>query len=66
MEAGLSDEAELRAWAEAHATAGYHTAALVLAVLNRLVAQRALSVGLAERVAAQSDLLTKRAERTDG
>jgi hypothetical protein len=45
MEVGLSDEAELRAWAEAHATAGYHTAAL----------------GLAERVAAQSDLLTKRA-----
>lgn len=56
------DEAELRSWAEAHEPAGYHTARLVLSVLDRLAAQRALNVALAERVLAQSGLLSKRAE----
>ncbi len=57
-----SDLAELRAWAVAHATAGSARAAQVLRLLEHCSELKQRNLSLAERVAAQSELLTRRAE----
>ena len=55
--------AELESWAKAHAPHGSVQALQVLELIAVYWLHKGLIVGLAERVAKQSDLLSKRAER---
>jgi hypothetical protein len=56
-------EAELRAWAEAMAPTGSPQAWWVLRLLDAVAVLKGMNVRLAARVAEQSDLLARRAER---
>lgn len=57
------DEDSLRAWANNHVVVGMVQARQTLALLEELERVRRLNEGLCERVAKQSELLSKRAER---
>lgn len=54
-------ERELRIWAEAHAPAGCGQAAAVLVLLDEVAALRRQVAGHVERIAAQSEILSRRA-----
>jgi hypothetical protein len=58
-------DADLIAWADAHAPVGSTLAVAVRRVLEERDAARAVVLGLAERVYVQCALLTKRAERKE-
>lgn len=58
------EERDLRQWAEAFALAGHAQASRVLLLLAELDALRKQVLGHVERIAAQSELLSRRAERT--
>lgn len=57
------EESDLRQWAEAFALAGHIQARRVLSLLAELDALRKQVSGHVERIAAQSELLSRRAER---
>lgn len=57
--------AELRTWAESHADAGCVQATQVVMLLNAYDARGRLALAMGERIAAQSELLSKAAARSD-
>lgn len=57
--------AELEFWAHAHAPVGGVQAAQVLRLLDERRADKSLILGLAERIAKQSELLGKKSERAE-
>jgi hypothetical protein len=59
----VTDLADLRAWAEAHAPSGCVQARQVLTLLDYLAHARKLALRLAERCERQSELLGRKAEK---
>ena len=57
------EKENLQAWGEAHAPYGLVQAKIALSILQENRELKAINESLAERVAAQSELLAKKAEK---